>query len=100
MFACIYSENVTPDLSLTDFAYAFSPLVEETKRGTVVINIDGCELLFGSPYELAKEAARRAKQARTDGGLDLAVNFAIAANPDAAIHAATHLQGITFVGDG
>jgi protein ImuB len=100
MFACIYSEKIPPDLSLTDFAYAFSPLVEETKTGMVVIDVDGCELLFGSAYQLANEVARRAKQARNSGGLETAVNVAIAANPDAAIHAATWLQGITFVSPG
>jgi protein ImuB len=100
MFACIYSENVPPDLSLTDFAYAFSPIVEETKDRTVVIDIDGCELLFGSGYQLANEVARRAKQAKASGGLDTTVNVAIAANPDVAIHAATRLPGITFVSAG
>ena len=100
MFACIYSEKLPADLSLTDFAYAFSPLVEETKAGTVVIDVDGCELLFGSAYQLAQEVARRAKQSRTSGGLESIVNVAIAANPDAAIHAATRLQGITFVSPG
>ena len=100
MFACIYSEKLPADLSLTDFAYAFSPLVEETKPGTVVIDVDGCELLFGSAYQLAQEVACRAKQSRTSGGLESTVNVAIAANPDAAIHAATRLQGITFVSSG
>src|ERR1041385_7682677 len=100
MFACIHSEKIAADLSLTEFAYAFSPLVEETKAGTVVIDVDGCELLFGSAYQLANEVARRAEQSRTDGGLETAVNVAIAANPDAAIHAATHLSGITFVSEG
>jgi protein ImuB len=100
MFACIYSEKLPADLSLTDFAYAFSPLVEETKIGTVVIDVDGCELLFGSAYQLAQEVVRRAKQLRTSGGLESIVNVAIAANPDVAIHAATRLQGITFVSSG
>jgi protein ImuB len=100
MFACIHSEKIPADLSLTDFAYEFSPLVEETKAGTVVIDVDGCELLFGSAYQLANEVARRAQQAPTDGGLDAAVNVAIAANADAAIHAATRLGGITFVSPG
>ena len=100
MFACIYTEKVTPELSLTDFAYAFSPLVEETKSGLVVIDIDGCDLLFGSAYQLAEEVARRAKQSPADGGLNASVNVAIAANPDAAIHAATRLPGITFVSPG
>ena len=61
MFACIHSEKIPSDLSLAEFAYTFSPLVEETKTGTVVIDVDGCELLFGSAYQLANEVARRAK---------------------------------------
>ena len=100
MFACIYTQELSPDLSLTDFAYAFSPVVEDTKPGTVVIDVEGCELLFGSPYQLANEVVRRAKQPSTDGGLDATVNVAVAANPDAAIHAATRLAGVTFVSPG
>ena len=100
MFACIYSAELEPDLSLTDFAYAFSPVVEETKPGTVVIDVDGCDLLFGSAYQLAQEVARRAKRSSADGGLNILVSVAIAANPDAAIHAATRLPGITFVSPG
>jgi protein ImuB len=100
MFACIFAPQLPADLSLPEFAYGFSPLVEEVRTGTVVIDIDGCELLFGSPYQLAKEVFERAKKFRTEGGLESLVCVAIAANPDAAIHAATHLQGITFVSPG
>ena len=85
MFACIHA---LAGVSLAEFAYGFSPVVEEIGKGTVVIDVDGCELLFGSPYQLASEVVQRA---------ETAVNVALAANPDAAIHAATHLQGITFV---
>ena len=60
MFACIYSPKNTDGLSLSDFAYAFSPLLEETAVDTVVIDVEGCELLFGSAYGLANEIARRA----------------------------------------
>ena len=88
MFACIHSPV---DLSLTEFAYGFSPIVEEIGKGTVVIDVEGCELLFGSPYQLASEIVQRA---------ETAVSVAVAANPDAAIHAATHLKGITFVSPG
>ena len=88
MFACIHSPT---DISLAEFAYGFSPIVEETGKGTVVIDVEGCELLFGSPYQLASEVVQRA---------EIAVNVALAANPDAAIHAATHLKGITFVSPG
>jgi protein ImuB len=88
MFACIHA----PDLpSLTEFAYGFSPVVEEIGKGTVVIDVEGCELLFGSPYQLATEVVQRA---------ETAISVAVAANPDAAIHAATHLNGITFVSPG
>jgi len=100
MFACIHAPNLPPDLSLREFAYSFSPIVEETRADTVAIDVDGCELLFGSAYELANEVAERARQARTHGGLETPVNVAIAANPDAAIHAATRLKGITFVSTG
>jgi hypothetical protein len=52
MFACIYSQQIPAEVSLADFAYAFSPLVEETAHDTVVIDVEGCTLRFGSPYEL------------------------------------------------
>jgi protein ImuB len=100
MFACIHVWKLPAALSLTDFAYGFSPVVEEVRAGTVVIDVDGCELLFGSAYELADEMARRAQQSQTEGGLETTISVAVAANPDAAIHAATHLKGISFVSAG
>lgn len=100
MFACIHALNLAADLSLAEFAYGFSPVVEEAAGRTVVIDVEGCELLFGSAYELANDVARRAKEPRANGGLEGSVNVAIAANPDAAIHAATRLKGVTFVSPG
>ena len=100
MFACIHAPEIAAVLSLQEFAYGFSPIVEEVKAGTVVIDVDGCELLFGSPYQLANEVSLRAKKSKIEGGLETAVNVALAANPDAAIHAATRLSGITFVSPG
>lgn len=100
MFACIFAPRLPAELSLTEFAYGFSPIVEEVRPGTIVIDVDGCDLLFGSSYQLAKEVCERAKKSRTVGGLESSVSIAIAANPDAAIHAATYLQGITYVSPG
>src|ERR1044072_3385815 len=100
MFASIFAPQLSVELSLTEFAYGFSPIVEEVRTGTVVIDVEGCELLFGPPYELARQVSARAKKSRTEGGLESPVNVAVAANPDAAIHAATYLQGITFVSPG
>src|SRR5687768_3727055 len=97
MFACVHAPQLPADISLPEFAYGFSPIVEETRYDTVVIDVDGCELLFGSAYELANEVAQRAKGTRLRAGLETVVNVAVAANPDAAIHAATRLPGITFV---
>jgi protein ImuB len=100
MFACIYSPEIPADLSLPDFAYAFSPLVEETNAETVVIDVSGCELIFGSAYELANEIADRAKNPKEAGGIGCKVNVAVAGNPDAAIYAARFYEGISFITPG
>ena len=99
MFACIYAQQISAELSLAEFAYSFSPLVEATAPDTAVIDVEGCALRFGSPYELATEIAIQAK-AKAPEGLGCRVNVALAANPDAAIHAARNLKGITFVAPG
>ncbi|HLF82649.1 MAG TPA: hypothetical protein VI837_00580, partial [Blastocatellia bacterium] len=94
MFACVYSPNLKTYAALVDCAYAFSPLVEETAENTVVLDIEGCELLFGSPRDIAKEIARHAAK------LGLKVNVAVAQNPDAAIHAARCFTGVTVIAPG
>ena len=99
MFACIYARQIPAELSLAEFAYSFSPLVEEMASDTAVIDVEGCALRFGSPYELATEIARQAKSKGPEG-LGCRVNVALAANPDAAIHAAKYLKGITFISPG
>lgn len=100
MFACIHAPALSEGISIREFAYGFSPIVEETRPATAVIDVEGCELLFGSSYQLANEVAMRAKKSRDEGGLETTVSVAIAANPDAGIHAATRLRGITFVSPG
>jgi protein ImuB len=95
MFACIYVRDLPAGLSLTDFAYNFSPFIEEIKPNLVVLDVEGCELLFGSAYQLAREASDQAKKL-----LKTTINVALAANPDAAIHAASVLAGVTFVAPG
>ena len=110
MFASIYCQHIPAELSVTpaagptsrslpEFAYAFSPLVEETDPHTVVMDVEGCALLFGSPYELANQIAKQAKS-KEQGGLGTPVNVALAANPDAAIHAAKFCRGVTFTAPG
>jgi len=106
MFACIYGQ-ISPKTgssdearqSLLDLAFTFSPLVEQTSDETVVLDISGDELLFSSPNNsdgnwtrnLGDEIARRAQQ------VGLKVNVSVAANPDAAIHAARSFKGVTII---
>jgi protein ImuB len=100
MFAGIHAHNLSGGLSLAEFAYSFSPFVEEVWPHTVVIDVEGCALLFGSAYELATVIAKQACAPKQSGGLDCPVNIALAANPDAAIHAARRCRGITFTAAG
>lgn len=99
MFASIYGQNIPPEVSLADFAYSFSPLVEETAADIVVIDVEGCALRFGSAYELADQIAKQAKSEKP-GGIGCRVNVALAANPDTAIHAAKFCEGVTFTAAG
>lgn len=99
MFASIYGQNISPEVSLAEFAYAFSPLIEEVSADTVVIDVEGCALRFGSTYELADQIAKQAKS-KAPGGLGCRVNVALAANPDTAIHAAKFCEGVTFTAPG
>ena len=100
MFACIHCPGGTDDESLTNFAYSFSPLVEETAPDTVVLDVEGCELRFGSAYGLANEIAHHAICSPTAGGLGNRVNVALAGNPDTAVFAAKFLKGVTFIASG
>ena len=100
MFACIHGQSLPVTPSLADFAYAFSPLVEETSTDTVVIDTEGCELLFGSAYELANEIVNCAQKGPRAEGLGCKVNVALAGNPEAAIQAARSFEGITYIAPG
>ena len=115
MFACIYGHTFPKSGSdageiLIDLAFTFSPLVERTAVDTVVLDVAGQELLFGSPASsgqsvndkpeiscarsLANEIARRATQ------MNFKVNVSIAANPDVAVHAARSFYGVTVIPPG
>jgi protein ImuB len=115
MFACVYARTVPERVfdkdqraaALIDLAFTFSPLVEQTSANTVVLDIAGQDLLFGpaaklkqsvdhnaaldSSRALANEIVRRAIQ------IGFKVNVSVAANPDAAIHAARSCKGVTII---
>jgi protein ImuB len=85
------SQETAAHAALLDCAQAFSPRVEDTAPDTVVLDVAGLERLFGPPAKLAASLAQRASE------MGLQVNIAIAANPDAAIHAARGFTGITVI---
>jgi len=96
MFACLHAPGL-PDSSyalLVNCACGFSPRVEETDASSVLLDIEGLDRLLGPPEKIANAMARRA------AGLGMRVNIAVAANPDAAVHAARGFSGITILPQG
>jgi protein ImuB len=89
MFACMHAPGA--GARLLACAQDFSPQVEPTDADTVTLDIDGLGNLFGTVHEIAHAMARRA---------GFPVNIAIAANPDAAFHAARGFSGISIVPEG
>ncbi|MCU1286595.1 MAG: hypothetical protein JWO13_2945 [Acidobacteriales bacterium] len=80
--------------ALLDCGQAFSPQVESTRADTILVDLHGLEQLFGPVQNIARELSRRA----ADVGLD--ANVAVAANPDAAMHAAHGFPGVTVIPPG
>lgn len=59
MFASVYAPGSDQRVLLYCVS-AFSPLVEATAASLVVLNVDGCDALFGSDFEIAKKIAGHA----------------------------------------
>jgi protein ImuB len=89
MFACL---NAPGNLPLAmECARGFSPCIEEFPPDTVIFNVHGLESLYGPPARLAREIERR---------VGVPASIAIAANPDAALHAALGINGVTVIAPG
>ena len=89
MFACLYAPGNLP--LLVECASFFSPLIEETSPDTVVFDIRGLRLIYGTLEQIASEIQRR---------VGIAANLAIASNPEAAVHAARGIRGVTILPPG
>jgi len=121
MFACICGRSVSEiaaagageeglSAALVDLAFTFSPLVEQTTGDTVVFDVSGQNLLFGtakisadgSPLDCGSDLTRNLANEITGHAarLNLKINMAIAANPDTAIHAARSFKGTTIIDAG
>ena len=84
----------TAQAALLDCAARFSPRVESTAPGTVILDLAGTEKLFGRAQLLAQKIALQA----AEFGFDL--NISVAANPDSAFYAARGFAGITIISIG
>jgi protein ImuB len=77
--------------ALLECASTFSPHVESTCPGTVILDLTGTEKLFGSPERMSCKITVRARQ------LGFHLRIAIASNPDTALYAARGITGITII---
>src|SRR3954468_3883767 len=88
MYCCLYASGNLP--ILLDCARQFSPLIE-AHADMVVFDARGLESLYGPPESLARAVERT---------VGLPANIAIASNPDAAVHAAQGIAGVTVIPPG
>jgi protein ImuB len=90
MFACLHAPGNLP--LLLECAGYFSPLIdEETSRDDVVFDVHGLGLIYGAPENIAAEIHRR---------VGVPANISLASNPDAALHAARGIAGVTVMPPG
>src|SRR5437764_6230427 len=113
MFACIHGRSVSESaadrgamiLTLVELAFTFSRLVEQTSADTIVLDDEVQDLLFGEmavPPNDESNVMRNIANAivQRANHLHLTVNVAMAANADAAIHAARSFKGVTIIDAG
>jgi protein ImuB len=87
-------QEASAQAALLDAACGFSPRVEDTAPGLIVLDLDGLERIFGPVAKMARDIARRCSE------IGLEAQIAVAANPDAAIHAARGFSGVTVIPEG
>src|SRR5208282_4327557 len=88
------SQEMSAHAALLDCAQSFSPEVEDTSLGIVLLNLAGLEPLLGPLPKIARDLAQRVSQ------MGLEANLAVAANPDAALLAARGFPGVTLIPQG
>jgi protein ImuB len=80
--------------ALLDCGYSFSPRLESTAPGTIMVDLTGAERLLGPAREIGERLLHHAE------ACGFVVNVAMAANPDAAMHAARGHKGLTVIAPG
>lgn len=87
-------QETSAHAALLDVAHAFTPRVEDTTSDTLLLDLAGLERLYGAPAAMANQLAARVT------AIGIEANIAIAANPDAAMHAARGFDGTTIIPPG
>jgi protein ImuB len=85
------SQETSAHTALLDCAQSFSPEVEDTSPGLVLLNLSGLESMLGPLSKIASDLSHCISQ------LGLQANIAVAANPDAAVLAARGFPGATLI---
>lgn len=95
------AQEASAQAALLDCAWTISPLIEQPRKGSavdfcdsVVLDLAGCEKLFGSPETIAHHLQRIV------AAVGLQPNVAIAGNPEAALSAARGFSGVTLIPQG
>lgn len=95
------SQEASAQAALFDCAYTVSPRIEQGRNGNeadffdcMVLDLSGCEKLFGSPQKIADHLKKMAAE------VGLEPNIAIAGNPQVAVSAARGFSGITLIPSG
>jgi len=88
------SQETSAHAALLDCAQSFSPEVEDTAPGIVLLNLAGLEPLLGPLPKIARDLVQRVSQ------MGLEAHLAVAANPDAALLAARGFSGVTLIPEG
>lgn len=95
------SQESSAQAALFDCAYTVSPRIEQARNAhetdffdSVVLDLSGCEKLFGPPEKIANHLKKMASE------VGLESNIAIAGNPQVAATAASGFSGITLIPSG
>jgi len=84
-------QEETAHSALMDCCYSFSPNVESTCPGTVLVDLTGARRLHSAPTKIARNLAAGAMQCNLDA------HVALATNPDTALYAARGFAGVTVI---
>jgi len=87
-------QEISAHAALLDVTHAFTPRVEDTAPDTLLLDLEGLDRLHGAPPRMAGDLAARVM------AVGMEANIAVAANPDAAMHAARGFNGTTVIPGG